>query len=356
MVQSVMTFNGLNFTEWHEQVQFALGSMNFEDAILTEKPAALNDKIRVEEKALMAGWEKQNRMALMFLKMTVASNVKILLPTTDSAKDFTESVKAQSQSADKSVASTLMSKLTTMKYDGSVTMHQHILEMTSLSSKLKGVGMTVEEPFLVQFIINSLPFDQYGPFQMNYNTLKDKWTVHELSGMLIQEEQRIKDNKTPTVYLVNHNGASTSGIKKSGGGKGKKGSTTHKASKGIFKKTSKERCNFCRKVGHFQKDCMKRRQWFEKKGMNSVLVCFESHFIDVPNNTWWFDSGSSTHISILIYVVLLTSPPLVKIDISSPLSMITHVTDLFTFCMKSLNQLTLSKFLSLRLKGNLTVK
>jgi gag-polypeptide of LTR copia-type len=188
MVQSVVTFNGLNFTEWDEQVQFVLGSMDLEDAILIEKPAALHDKSSDEEKAIIADWEKKNIMALMFLKMTVATNVKISLPTTTSAKDFLESVKAQSQSADKSVASTLMSKLTTMKYDGSFTMHQHILEITSLASKLKGVGMTVDEPFLVQFIINSLPFDQYESFQMNYNILKDKWTAHELSGMLIQEE------------------------------------------------------------------------------------------------------------------------------------------------------------------------
>jgi gag-polypeptide of LTR copia-type len=261
MIQSVVTFNGLNFTEWDEKVQFALGSMDLEDAILTEKSAALHDKSSDEEKAIMVGWEKKNIMTLMFLKMTVATNVKISLPTTTNAKDFLESVKAQSQSADKSVASTLMSKLITMKYDGSLTMHQHILEMTSLASKLNGVGMTVDEPFLVQFIINSLPFDQYGPFQMNYNTLKDKWIVHELSGMLIQEEQRIKDSKPPTVHLVSHNGTSTSDIKKSGGGKGKKkGSSTHKASTGTLKKTSKERCNFCKKVGHFQKDCMKRRQ------------------------------------------------------------------------------------------------
>jgi hypothetical protein len=42
---------------------------------------------------------------------------------------------------------------------------------------------------------------------------------------------------------------------------------------------------------------MKRRQWFEKKSTNNALVCFESHFIDAPNNTWWFDSGFNTHNS-----------------------------------------------------------
>jgi gag-polypeptide of LTR copia-type len=49
-----VTFNGLNFTEWDEQVQFALGSMDLEDAILTEKPAALHEKSSNEEKAIMA--------------------------------------------------------------------------------------------------------------------------------------------------------------------------------------------------------------------------------------------------------------------------------------------------------------
>jgi hypothetical protein len=88
MVQSIVTLNGLNFIEWDEQVQFALGSMDLENAILTEKLIALHDKSSDEEKAIMAGWEKNNIMALMFLKMTVTTNVKISLPTTTSAKDF----------------------------------------------------------------------------------------------------------------------------------------------------------------------------------------------------------------------------------------------------------------------------
>ena len=33
--------------------------------------------------------------------------------------------------------------------------------------------MNVDESFLVQFILNSLPL-QYGPFQIHYNTIKDK--------------------------------------------------------------------------------------------------------------------------------------------------------------------------------------
>jgi len=50
--------------------------------------------------------------------------------------------------------------------------------MTNIAAKLKSLEMTVDENFLVQFIVNSLS-SEYGPFQMNYNTMKGKWNVHE---------------------------------------------------------------------------------------------------------------------------------------------------------------------------------
>ena len=111
--------------------------------------------------------------------MTVADSIKTSLPNTDNAKEFMGLVGESSQTDDKSLAGTLMSTLTTMKFDDSYTMHEHVIEMTNIATRLKTLGMTVNENFLVQFILNSLPSES-GPFQMSYNTMKDKWTVHEL--------------------------------------------------------------------------------------------------------------------------------------------------------------------------------
>ena len=52
------------------------------------------------------------------------------------------------QIADKSLSRTLMSTLTTMKFDGSRSMHEHVIEMTNLSTKLKSLGIEVDESFL----------------------------------------------------------------------------------------------------------------------------------------------------------------------------------------------------------------
>jgi len=116
--------------------------------------------------------------------MSIVSNIKSTLPKTDDAKEFMRFVEERSQTTDKSLAGTLMSTLTTMKFDGSRTMHENVIEMTNIAARLKSLGMAVDEGFLVQFILNSLPFE-YGPFQMNYNTVKDKWNVHELHSMLL---------------------------------------------------------------------------------------------------------------------------------------------------------------------------
>nr|KYP44837.1 hypothetical protein KK1_033643 [Cajanus cajan] len=189
---SVSVFNGLNFSDWREQIQFHLGVLDLDLAIQVEKPTAITDDNSNEEKVHYKAWEKSNRLSLIFMRMSIENNIKSALPKTESAKEFMKFVEERSQIADKFFAGTLMSTLTTMKFDGSRTMHEHVIEMTNIAARLKSLGMAVVENFLVQFILISL-LSEYGPFQMNYNTMKDKWNVHELHNMLVQEETRLKN-------------------------------------------------------------------------------------------------------------------------------------------------------------------
>eukprot|EP00257_Ricinus_communis_P016086 XP_015574143.1 uncharacterized protein LOC107261190 [Ricinus communis] len=161
---SVSLFNGLNFSDWCEQAQFHLGVLDLDLALQIEKPTTITNESSNEEKALYKAWERPNILSLMFMRMTVANNLKSTIPKTDSAKEFKMIIEGCSQTADKSLASTLMSNLTNMKYDGSRAMHEHVLEITTLAAKLKTLGMNMHEYFLVQFILNFLPPEQYGPF------------------------------------------------------------------------------------------------------------------------------------------------------------------------------------------------
>ncbi len=215
---SIPVFNGLNFSYWCEKVQFHLGVLDLDLSLHVEKPPTITDASSDEDRTYYDTWERSNRLSLMFMRLSVANNIKTTLPKTDNAKEFMKFVEERSQTADKSLTGTLIATLTTIKFDGSRSMHEHVIEMTNIAARLKSLGMNVDENFLVQFIINSLP-SEYGPFQMNYNTMKDKWNVNELHNMLIQEETRLKNQGTHSIHLVTNQGAGKKARKKHGKGK-----------------------------------------------------------------------------------------------------------------------------------------
>ena len=141
-----------------------------------------------KKKAFYKAWEKSNRQSIMFMRMTIVNNIKTTLPKTDNAKEFLSNVEDHFKTASKSLVGKLMAKLTTMKIDCKRGIQEHAIEMTNLAAQLKTLGMNVDEFFLVQFILNSLP-PQYGPFQINYNNMKDKWNVNQLAICLIKKRQ-----------------------------------------------------------------------------------------------------------------------------------------------------------------------
>ncbi|XP_057739841.1 uncharacterized protein LOC130956928 [Arachis stenosperma] len=85
---SVPMFNGLNYSDWSEQVQFQLGVLDLDLALQVQKPAAITVLSSNEEKAHYKAWEKSNRLSLMFMRMSIANSIKSTLPKTDNAKEF----------------------------------------------------------------------------------------------------------------------------------------------------------------------------------------------------------------------------------------------------------------------------
>lgn len=97
------------------------------------------------------------------------------------AKEYIEFIKehSQSQSADNSFIGVLMGTLTNYKFDGTHTIHQYMIEMIVTTTKLRSTGTKVSRSFFVRSITNALPFE-YSPFQIYYNTIKDKWSTNKL--------------------------------------------------------------------------------------------------------------------------------------------------------------------------------
>ena len=193
---AVTVFNGLNSSKWREQVNFHLGVLDLDLALLEERPVDITDTSNEAKKLYHKAWDRSNRLCLSFMRMSIANNIKSTIPKSVIAKEYLKLVEECFRFADKSLAGTLMAD-----YDGLRSMQKHILDMTNIATRLTTLGMKVDDSFLVQFILNSLPLE-YGPFQINYSTMKDKWDVNELASKLTQEETRLRTQGVHSVNLV----------------------------------------------------------------------------------------------------------------------------------------------------------
>ncbi|KAI5422733.1 hypothetical protein KIW84_045956 [Lathyrus oleraceus] len=135
-------FNGLNYADWSEKIQFQLGVMDLDMAlIMDDKTASITEDGTEDERSLFEAWERSNRLSLNLMRMTMDENVKPFIPNTENAREFMKNVKEYSnyEITDKYVMGNLMSELTTKKFEWSQSIHDHVTQMGNLAAKLKSL-------------------------------------------------------------------------------------------------------------------------------------------------------------------------------------------------------------------------
>ena len=179
------------------------------------------------------------------------------------------------------------------------------MEMSNIVGKLKALKLQLSDDLLVHLVLISL-LAQFSQFTMSYNTQKDKWTLNDLISHCVQEEEKIKKDKTESAHL-----ALTSQKKKRKRDKDSNTDTAEGISKQKKGKTQDKEFTFyfCKKAGHFKKECPKFVAWRIKNGTLLTLVCSEVNLTSVPSHTWWEDSDATTHVSISLQGCLWSRPP-----------------------------------------------
>jgi gag-polypeptide of LTR copia-type/GAG-pre-integrase domain len=222
-------------------------------------------------------------------------------PVSDStlALDYLKELEQRFVRNEKAEIDILLNKLCTMKYNDRSNVREHILKMMNTASKLKARKLDISEDMLVYLSLNSLP-TSFGQFKVSYNCQKESWTVNELISHCVQEEEHLKTDKSESANI-----ASTSKEK----GKQKRKINSDVATTSSQKKPTKDKkpiiktesdkekklCFFYGSEEHMKKNCINYQAWRAKKG-NFSLVCEELNSVSI--DTWWIDSGATTHISV----------------------------------------------------------
>ncbi|KAH1266002.1 hypothetical protein GmHk_01G001597 [Glycine max] len=84
-------------------------------------------------------WERSNHLILYKQKH------KGSIPESDKLKTYMNAIEEQFVSFNKSMVSTLMKKLSSMKYDNIKGVHEHIMEMRDTIAKLKSLEIKIKK-------------------------------------------------------------------------------------------------------------------------------------------------------------------------------------------------------------------
>jgi gag-polypeptide of LTR copia-type len=217
---------------------------------------------------------RSNRLCLKVMQRTIPESFRGPVSDSTLALDYLKELEQRFVRNEKAEIGILLNKLYTMKYNGISNVREHILEMMNTASKLKAYKLDISEDMLVYLSLNSLP-TSFGQFKVSYNCQKESWTVNELISHCVQEEERLKTDKSESVNIA---------FTSKGKGKQKRKINSDAATTSSQKKPTKDK-----------KPVIKTEPNKEKKG---CFFCEEVNSVSVSIDTWWIDSGATTHIFV----------------------------------------------------------
>ena len=201
-VNYVPMLNGTNFKEWKRHLLIVLGCMELDLALREEQHAPLAAESTPDAKRDFERWDRSNRMSLMIMKHSIPEAFR----GTESdeitkAKDFLSAIEKRFAKNDKVEMTSLLTSLMSMKYKGKGNVREYIMEMFHIASRLKALKIELSEELLVLMVLVSLPA-QFNQFKISYNCQKEKWTLNELISHCVQEEERLKQDKSESAHLA----------------------------------------------------------------------------------------------------------------------------------------------------------
>ncbi|KAJ9170292.1 hypothetical protein P3X46_018412 [Hevea brasiliensis] len=181
----------MNFKAWQESVMITLGVMDLDLALRVPKPANLTDNCTSNEKREMEKWEKSNRISLMVIKCAIPEAFRgTMSDQVDTTKAFLEDLEKRFTKNEKAETSTILAKLISMRYTGKGNIREYIMEMSDLALKLKALKLDLSEDLL------------FSQLRVSYNYQKDSWSLNELISHCVQEDDRLKQERTPSAHLA----------------------------------------------------------------------------------------------------------------------------------------------------------
>jgi hypothetical protein len=137
----------------------------------------------------------------MIMKYTIDKSIRQSITCIDSAQEFLVAVGNKFTKFDKAENGTFMKLFTTTTYDGVSRVREHIMKLTHFFNKLRQMKVELVDNFLVWQVLGSLP-SQFDALKTTYNGQRDEWSLSEMTAIVTQEEEVMKNGKSHAVFMM----------------------------------------------------------------------------------------------------------------------------------------------------------
>jgi gag-polypeptide of LTR copia-type len=194
-INSILMLTGSNYKEWKDTLEIILGCLDLDITLQLAKPSVPAVDSPEKEQNAHARWMRSNCLCLKVMQRTISESFRGLVSDSTLALDYLKELEQMFVRNEKAEIGILLNKLCIMKYNDKSNVREHILEM------MKAHKLDISEDMLVYLSLNSLP-TSFGQFKVRYNCQKESWTVNELISHCVQEEERLKTDKSESTNIA----------------------------------------------------------------------------------------------------------------------------------------------------------
>ncbi|XP_042509262.1 uncharacterized protein LOC122084907 [Macadamia integrifolia] len=133
-------------------------------AINEEETPPLTNESDAEKRKNHKKWNRCNCLSMKLLRVNISKGIKGSIPECQTVLELLAMIDEQFIETDKSKASTLIKRFSSLKYDGKRGVREHIMNMRDIAAQLRARDVGISNTYLVHHILNSLP-KKYGPFK-----------------------------------------------------------------------------------------------------------------------------------------------------------------------------------------------
>ncbi|RWS00085.1 uncharacterized protein B4U79_15835 [Dinothrombium tinctorium] len=241
---TLQKFDGSNFQLWKFQMELFLDGNDLLE---------VTNGIMKKTEANAATWDSKNRKAKMFIASKLEYNQLQHVINCSTASEMWLKLQVLNQQKSETSVHLLQQQFFDYKMDPNDSIAAHITKVETLSKQLKELGFEQSETSIITKILCSLPSSYRNVISAWDSTSKDQRTVNELTARLLKEEALLKQWESEI--------SKQDSLLAKGKRKFKQNDKTS-----IEDKKKKSNCGYCKRRGHWWREC---RKWLSEVGKES---------------------------------------------------------------------------------------